>query len=367
MIVDPSTEARGLRGFLGLPASVYRGDLQYSASPEKTVRRSLFRASFRDHQRLFLSEQDGTGLARVVARLAPELRDQDGKPLGMLGFFEAVDDERATGEMLLEALRWLRSQGAGEILGPMDGDTWHRYRFNVGPFDRPPFLMEPYNKPYYPRLWERVGFVPLEGYHSRSIEDIAPVMATLEPEHERVLAAGYRLRPLDRARLRQELVLIRELSIRSFAGNYLYTQLAEEEFLALYEGVGPLLDAELVWFAHAPDGEVVAFVFAFADRFAAVAAMNGQSHLLAKLRFLRRRGAADAVNVKTLGVLSEHRRARLSYALAYRVYKRARELGLQRANLCLIRDGNPSGKLDAGRGTILRRYTLYRLGRDPGG
>ena len=79
------------------------------------------------------------------------------------------------------------------------------------------------------------------------------------------------------------------------------------------------------------------------------------------------RGAADAVNVKTLGVLSEHRRARLSYALAYRVYRRARELGLAHANLCLIRDGNPSGKLDAGRGTILRRYTLYRLGRDPGG
>jgi hypothetical protein len=73
------------------------------------------------------------------------------------------------------------------------------------------------------------------------------------------------------------------------------------------------------------------------------------------------------VNVKTLGILPEHRRARLSYALAYRVYRRARELGLSRANLCLIRDGNPSGKLDAGRGTELRRYTLYRLGSDPEG
>lgn len=367
MIFDPSTEARALRLFLDLPTSVYRGDPHYCAAAEATVRRSLFRPSFRDRQRLFLSELDGTALARVVARLTPELRDQDGKPYGMLGFFEALDDERAAGELLLEALRWLRAQGAGEILGPMDGDTWHRYRFNVGPFERAPFLMEPYNKPYYPRLWERVGFVPLEEYHSRSVEDIAPVLVTLAPEHERVLAAGYRLRPLERSRLRQELILIRALSLRSFAGNFLYTELAQEEFLALYEGVGALLDAELVCFAHAPDGEAVAFVFAFADRFAAVAAMHGQSHLLAKLRFLRLRGAAEAVNVKTLGVLSEHRRARLSYALAYRVYRRARELGLRRANLCLIRDGNPSGKLDAGRGTILRRYTLYRLGRDPGG
>lgn len=367
MIVDPSQEPRDLRLFLELPARIYRGDASYSAPKEESVRRSLFRPSFRERQRLFLSRQDGAGLARVVARLAPELRDEAGKPLGMLGFFEAVDDERAAGELLLEALQWLRARGAGEILGPMDGDTWHRYRFNVGPFDRAPFLMEPYNKPCYPRLWERVGFVPLEGYHSRRVEDIAPVLAALEPEHERALAAGYRLRPLDSSRLRQELVLIRELSIRSFAGNYLYTELAEDEFLALYAGVEPLLDAELVWFAHAPDDAPVAFVFAFADRFAAVAAMKGKSHLLAKLRFLRRRGAADAVNVKTLGVLSEHRRARLSYALAYRVYRRARELGLAHANLCLIRDGNPSGKLDAGRGTILRRYTLYRLGRDPGG
>jgi len=106
-------------------------------------------------------------------------------------------------------------------------------------------------------------------------------------------------------------------------------------------------------------------VFAFVDTFEAVAAMRGENSVLARLRFLWKRRAADAVNVKTLGVVPEHRRARLAYALTARVYGHALALGLTRANLCLIRDGNPSARLDAGRGALLRRYTLYRLGDEP--
>ena len=57
----------------------------------------------------------------------------------------------------------------------MDGDTWHRHRLNVGPFDDPPFLLEPYNPPYYPEIWEEAGFQVLARYFSKQVDPAAVV------------------------------------------------------------------------------------------------------------------------------------------------------------------------------------------------
>ena len=72
------------------------------------------------------------------------------------------------------------------------------------------------------------------------------------------------------------------------------------------------------------------------------------------------RNRTDTVNIKSLGVVSGHRRSALGAALMHCVYRTALKKGYGRANLCLILDDNPSGKLDAGLGSVLRRYHLYR-------
>ena len=42
-------------------------------------------------------------------------------------------------------------------------------------------------------------------------------------------------------------------------------------------------------------------------------------------------------------------------------YRQTLKLGYRRANLCLIREGNPSGHLDGNVGIVSRRYVLYQL------
>lgn len=278
----------------------------------------------------------------------------------MLGFFEALPEPpESVARLFAEAAAWLREVGAGPIVGPMDGDTWHRYRLNVGPFGDPPFLSEPYNPPYYARLWEENGFSVLSRYYSKRV-DAADVVSHLEARHRAALDAGYSLRRLDLPRLEDELRLLYALSRRIFAKNFLYTEIPEEEFLALYAGLGSILDPELVWFARSPEGEDVGFLFAYPDRFRAVAAMRGERGLLAKLRFLAHRRHVPAVDFKTLGVLPEHRRSGVAAALFYQGHARAIEKGWRDANHCLFREGNPSGDLDGGAGRILRTYHLYQ-------
>jgi GNAT superfamily N-acetyltransferase len=337
------TEVReDLEAFLRLPERVYAGDPFHIPT-----RREDVQATLRGAQKFWVALDGGEPVARVAVWRSPAL--------GILGLFEALDGHPdAVAKLFQEAVGWLR-QETEMIVGPMDGDTWHRYRVNVGPFDQPPFLSEPYNPPYYEALWTANGFDVLERYYSKRV-DPAAVVAFLEEKRN---VAGYRLRSLDRSRFREELGTIYELSRRIFARNFLYTEISEGEFLRLYTGAERLIDPELVLFAHAPDGQPVGFLFAYPDRFRAVAAMRGERGLLAGLRYLLNR-KTDAVDFKTLGVLPEHRRSGVAAALFHEGHHRAVEKGYRWANHCLFKEGNPSGDLDGGAGSLLRTYHLYR-------
>lgn len=321
---------------------------------------NLQRREFLPAQRAWVAAVDEFPVARLVARRSPTLRDAAGRPLGMLGFFEAIDEpegKEGALRILAEGVRWLRETGAGQIVGPMDGDTWHRHRLNVGPFDDPPFLLEPYNPRYYPEIWDEAGFQVLESYYSKQV-DPAAVVAHLQPRAAQARAAGYRIRRIDMRRFVDEMRLLYRLSRAIFAGNFLYTEIPEEEFLALYAGSRGLLDPDLILFAGSPEGEDVGFLFAYPDLFRAVTAMRGKRGVAAKLRFLRRR-ATDTMDFKTLGVLPEHRRAGIAALLMHEGHLRAQGKGYRAANHCLFREGNPSGELDGGAGRIIRRYNLY--------
>lgn len=364
-ILDPLADRAALRAFLELPQAVYRGDPDYCAPAAGSVAASLDRAEFAGAQRAMLAVADGEPAARIVARVSPRLRDDGGRPYGVLGFFEALDRPDAVARLFAAAIGWLRQAGAGPVVGPMDGDTWHRYRLNAGPFDEPPFLSEPYNPPYYPALWEGCGFQVVERYLSKRVEAEA-VVRHLKLRARGALAAGYRLRRLDLGRFDAELARLYELSRAIFAGNFLYSEIPEREFAALYAGARPLLDPDLIWFALAPGGGEVGFLFAYPDYFRAVAAMRGRRGLRAKLAFLRHRRRATAVDFKTLGVLPAHRRAGVAAALFHRGHAAALDQGYSIAHHCLIREGNPSDDLDGGAGRLLRRYHLYRLAEGAG-
>ena len=292
--------------------------LSFGAAPD------LDRPRFAALQRILVIPN----VARVVARLAGDV--------GMLGFFEARNEPQAVHELLHEAARWLRGRGATTVVGPIDGDTWHRYRVNAGPFDTPRFLLEPWNPEFYAALWEGAGFTVVESYSSKRV-GVPPLAAQLAPMHERAIARGYRLRPIDPQRLREELALIWEISRTIFRDNAFYADISLDEFLGLYDGIERLLVPELVLFAEGPGGDTAGFIFAYPD------------------------SAPRAVDVKTLGVLPQHRRGHVGWALLHRVYTTGLAMGRDIAHHCLMRDGNASQSMDAGHGTTFRRYLLYEL------
>ena len=318
-----------------MPGAIYVAEPPGTAPVRASVERNLTRQEFATGQCVIVALDRAAAVGRIVARISPALKDDAGAPIGMLGFFESRDDTATARLLFDDATSWLRARGARRIVGPMDGDTWHRYRVNVGPFTRPPFPLEPWNPPWYGELWESNGFSRLEMYSSKWIDDVATLLPALENGKQRALDHGVRVRRLRRDRLRDELTLIHELSSRIFADAFLYSPISRDEFLALYSGIDGFLDPELVLFAEANGGDAVGFVFAYDDP------------------------ERPAVHYKTIGVLPEWRRPGVAAALSHHVYTAALRRGRPQGNHALMRDDNRSQALDQGHGEVFRRYALY--------
>jgi hypothetical protein len=256
--------------------------------------------------------------------------------VGMIGSFEAAHEPAAITALLHDAAHWLRGEGATRVIGPIDGDTWHRYRVNAGPFDAPPFLLEPMNPPYYDALWRAAGFEVLERYTSKRIDDVTRLSAKLAPMHGRAMSRGYRIRSFDLSRLNEELTLVWRLSLDIFRGNPFYSDIALDEFLALYQGIERLLVPELVLFVELHDAPV-GFLFAYPDT------------------------DSRTVDYKTIGVLPAHRNGYTGWAMLQQAYSAALAMNRHAANHCLMRDENASQSMDAGEGVTFRDYYLYTL------
>jgi hypothetical protein len=100
--------------------------------------------------------------------------------VGCLGLFECVTPPDGAEALLRAAVARLTAEGVDQVLGPLEGDTWHRYRLNVGPFGDPPFPMEPWNPPYYEAVWRAAGFVDAVRYVSVRISDLAAMLGVDE-------------------------------------------------------------------------------------------------------------------------------------------------------------------------------------------
>jgi len=334
-VVDVTDDDAGREAFHALVESIYSHEPPGTAPQRAAVERNLARELFTSRQRLYVAFDNDRAVGRVVARVSPGLRDKDGAPFGLLGFFEAENRHDAANALFEAATRWLAARGAGRIVGPMDGDTWHRYRVNVGPFTRPPFPLEPWNPAYYRNLWEGADFASIESYSSKWIDDVAALLPGLRAGVERSQSQGVRIRGLDRSRVAQELAIVHEISSEIFRDAFLYAPVGRDEFLDLYAGMERFLDPELVVFAEAPDGAPIGFVFAYADP------------------------REPAVHYKTIGVRAEWRRAAVAAALSHHVYSNAIKKGLPQGNHALMRDDNRSQALDQGLGDVFREYLLY--------
>jgi hypothetical protein len=262
-----------------------------------------------------------------------------GQRPGLVGRFAAGTQEDALA-LLAHAARILAERGCSVAIGPMDGDTWHSYRFVTWRGDHPRFALEPDQPDDWPRWWSAAGFAPHDEYWSACVEDLQAVDPRLEAARDRLEQDGVLVRPLALEDLDAELKRIHQVSTAAFTRNVLYTPLAEDAFLGMYQPIGPLLKPGLSHLAE-HRGRPVGFIFAIPD-----------------IEQAKRGAMVDTMVVKTLAHVPGKEYAGLGKLLLERCQRGAHALGMRRAIHALMHAANSSRSLGVGAREI-RRYTLF--------
>lgn len=264
----------------------------------------------------------------------------DDKKAACIGHYAAMDAADSD-DLLDDACRTLVSNKAEVVIGPVDGNTWHRYRLITGRGDEPPFFLEPDNPDTYPRYFEAAGFSPLARYYSSLNDHLERSVNLPDGLLTRLVSEGVVIRQLDAAAFMAELSLIHEISVAGFRNNFLYSPISREEFIDMYAKVQPYVHPQLVLFAEVK-GQPIGFIFAVPDM---LCIQSGRP--------------ADTVILKSMAVVPEWNSRGIGAWLLAEVTKNAHQLGFRRAIHALMHENNRSRSMSGHYGHEIRQYTLF--------
>jgi L-amino acid N-acyltransferase YncA len=258
--------------------------------------------------------------------------------LGVIGHYAASDAE--AGALILQhAAQQLAARRCHLAVGPMDGNTWRRYRFVTDRGTEPVFFLEPDNPDDWPAHFLAEGFEVLASYTSALNPDLAQQDPRMPEVKARVAYAGVTIRAA-RPQVEAELPAIYAISRVSFQNNFLYTPIDEQEFLTQYHKILHYVRSELVLLAE-HNGKPVGFSFAIPDLLEA-----------------QRRPTIETIIVKTVAVLPSLVPG-LGSLLVALTQEHARQLGYRRAIHALMHETNKSRKISNRYGHTIRQYSLF--------
>jgi len=191
-------------------------------------------------------------------RLYLDAPSWEGLRTAALGGFAC--ETEAGGVALIElAKRRARENGCAALIGPMDGDTWRRYRLVIESDGSPPFLLEPTSGAHDKAAFAAAGFAPVSEYvSSRATLDVAILHGAGAP-------GDIAIAPWDGADVEGCIARMFDMSLVAFARNPFYRPITRDVFVEIYRPVLPFIDPQDVLFAHDAGGRLVGFLFGYPD------------------------------------------------------------------------------------------------------
>jgi hypothetical protein len=362
-----------VREFIAFGRTLYLDDSRWIAPFRRTVARQLspgypfYNRPGNDH-RHFLAYEGAQVVGRASAMVNAAIRDEDGTAVGLVGFFECVDDPIVATVLLDAARDWLRDEhGLRRIWGPMNFDIWHSYRFMTRGVDQAPFYGEPDNKAYYPAYFEHYGFTRRRTWNSVEVCGRAPLEAMIaasKPQHDDLVSRGYRFISTDNWDPGDETRLLHDLISRSFAGFLGFTPIALEEFATLFRRSKAAVALPMSFVLHDPSDRPVGFAITYYELSAAVRAMHGRESPFSKAKFMVRRRQTHRLNFFAAGMVRDEQDRGMGFSKAglFHVVDQALQHGYEDIIFALMASENRVQGLFRRAGQEPQReYVLYQF------
>jgi hypothetical protein len=353
--------------FLDLPQRIYAGDPNWVPPFRSSVAKQLSAENpFLEYGRMqpLIALQQGQIVGRIVASVNQRLIEREGQQVGLVGFFECVENFAVVEALLAAACDWLRQQGMTLARGPIDLSTHNGCLFLVEGFETAPLILMPYNPPYYPQMFEQAGWHKVQDAYSYHF----PLDIQLPPEFEKgyriACKSGVTFRPVRTKGegFEADARDIYRLTSQMFANNYSATPRTEEEFLAEAHDLQSLIDPDLFPIAE-HNGQMVGYWMGLPDYNIALRHINGKLDWLGTLKFLWYRRQIDQGRAVLFCSLPEYRRKMVPLALIYLGMQGGIKKGkpYKRAELGHVFESNSASRrlIEAVGGQICKTYRMY--------
>ncbi|MCP1222929.1 GNAT family N-acetyltransferase [Sebaldella sp. S0638] len=284
-----------------------------------------------------VAEDKGNILAR--ASLWNAGNKIQGKKTGYIGHFAAENKE--AGLFLTEYMyKRAKEYRLEYLIGPLDGNTWQKYRFITGD-NKNPFFLEPYNPPEWPEIFMESGYEVIAEYYSVLVKEPEKKFRVSEKLKKMKFYSDLVIKKINKENFDKYINEIYDMSIESFKDNFLYSEISREDFISSYMKIKDVMDCDFIYTAY-KSGKPAGFVFGIPD-------YNEMSS----------GNKIETVILKTLAVNPEYQNFGLGTVLLEKFHETAVEKGYKNIIHALIHKDNMSGKISGKYGEIMRTYHLY--------
>ena len=114
---------------------------------------------------------------------------------GFFGFYESIECGETALKLMQSCENWIKSRGMNSLMGPFNFSTNHEVGFLIEGFDRPPAIMMPYTKPYYPDQLYTLGYRKEKELLAFSIEKSRATPEPFTVMSGRIAAMAQKSRP----------------------------------------------------------------------------------------------------------------------------------------------------------------------------
>jgi hypothetical protein len=345
--VDAVDGSRDVREFIELPHRLYRSVPQWIPWFRADMRRILLRRHpFFEHSQaeFYLARRAGRVVGRLMALHNTRYNEHQHQRGAHFYFFDAEDDAEASSGLFDAARSWARGRDLDTLMGPfgLGGSTGNGIL--VEGFEHTAAMtMMNWNPPCYAKLIEGAGFTKhFDAYSARLDASTFRLPERVKSVADKVVARGRFavLRFSSKAELKkvaQQIGEVYNVSLASDPSHRDAYPLTPAELQLATNDVMTVADPQLVKIL-AYDGEIVGFVFGFADVSKTLKQNDGRIGPLAILRLLRALRTAPDLIINGAGIMPKYQRLGGNALLYAALEETARARAFRNVDLVQVAD-----------------------------
>lgn len=268
------------------------------------------------------------------------------KQVAYFGYWETINDLQLNQESFLECETWAKERGAELLIGPINFNTYNRYRLNTSINCNSSFLNEPFNPSYYPQILESCGFTVLTEYVSYVVKDKNKIRQWYEiydKKKDLLTFDDYTFKNITPQLWMERIEEIHKMSEIVFGDNFAYSPIDLATFKVKYGTVfSHFICSNTSLFAFDKDDKIIGTIINFPNYQTATPTLKPKTLLL-----------------KTVGMVKEH--SHMGYLLIAMLLKIIPNALEQYDDFifCLMRKGNYPSLLGAEFSDFTKTYSLY--------